>query len=90
MNLEDIMSSSNRAGQKDKQHKSDANVEFKKLISQSEGGQQRTKKTRSQAAEQVQSPSRMQGVSSGVTLNVVLLWLARMDGIFQNRRKRRF
>lgn len=32
----------------------------------------------------------MQGVSSGVTLNVELLWLARMDDIFQNSRKRRF
>lgn len=33
MNLEDIMLSSTKAGQRDKQHISDANVEFKELAS---------------------------------------------------------
>lgn len=33
MNLEDIMLSSKKEGQRDKQHISDANVEFKELVS---------------------------------------------------------
>lgn len=33
MNLEDIVLSSNKAGQRDKQHISEANVEFKEPVS---------------------------------------------------------